>query len=79
MREVDGVMDAAAFGIPHIRLGEAVAVVVTINPGSSINEEVLTRHCSLLPKCEQPQKYFFGKIPRNATGKIDRILLKKNV
>jgi acyl-CoA synthetase (AMP-forming)/AMP-acid ligase II len=71
------VKDAAAIGYPDERLGEIVAVVVDIAPGKTLTEEELLTYCEKLPRYKRPRKVFFGDIPRNPTGKIEKPKLRK--
>ena len=71
------VKDAAAIGYPDERLGEIVAVVVEIAPGKTLTEEELLTYCEKLPRYKRPRKVFFGEIPRNPTGKIEKPKLRK--
>ena len=70
------VKDAAAIGIPDDRLGELVAIVVDIVPGKTLTETELLVYCESLPKYKRPRKVFFGEIPRNPTGKIEKPKLR---
>jgi len=71
------VKDAAAIGYPDERLGEIVAVVVEVAPGKTLTEEEVLNYCENLPKYKRPRKVFFGEIPRNPTGKIEKPKLRK--
>ena len=71
------VKDAAAIGYPDERLGEIVAVVVEVAPGKTLTEEEVLKYCENLPKYKRPRKVFFGEIPRNPTGKIEKPKLRK--
>jgi acyl-CoA synthetase (AMP-forming)/AMP-acid ligase II len=71
------VKDAAAIGYPDERLGEIVAVVVEIAPGKTLTEEEILTYCEKLPRYKRPRKVFFGDIPRNPTGKIEKPKLRK--
>ena len=71
------VKDVAAIGFPDERLGEIVAVVVELTPGSQISEEEILDYCKDLPRYKRPRKVFFGEIPRNPTGKIEKPKLRK--
>ncbi|MGD9835754.1 MAG: acyl-CoA ligase (AMP-forming), exosortase A system-associated [Piscinibacter sp.] len=67
--------ECAAFGLSHATLGEAVAVVVTPPPGSTIDLAALTALCrERLPAYMVPARIEVrdGPLPRNANGKIDR-------
>jgi acyl-CoA synthetase (AMP-forming)/AMP-acid ligase II len=71
------VRDVAAIGVPHERLGEIVAVVVDVVPGKTLTEEEVLKHCEGLMKYKRPRKIFFGTVPRNPTGKIEKVKLRK--
>jgi len=71
------VKDVAAIGFPDERLGEVVSVVVDVVPGKSLTEEEILRYCEGLPKYKRPKKVFFGEVPRNPTGKIEKPKLRK--
>jgi acyl-CoA synthetase (AMP-forming)/AMP-acid ligase II len=71
------VKDVAAIGIPHERLGEIVAVVIDIIPGKTLTEEEVLKFCEGLMKYKRPRKVFFGEVPRNPTGKIEKVKLRK--
>jgi len=34
-------------------------------------------HCEKLPRYKRPRKVFFGEVPRNPTGKIEKTKLRK--
>ncbi|MGA3174688.1 MAG: AMP-binding protein [Syntrophorhabdales bacterium] len=71
------VKDAAAIGMPDERLGEIVAIVVDVVPGKELTEEELLKYCEKLPRYKRPRKVFFGEVPRNPTGKIEKPKLRK--
>eukprot|EP00004_Rigifila_ramosa_P005439 TRINITY_DN1596_c0_g1_i1.p1 TRINITY_DN1596_c0_g1~~TRINITY_DN1596_c0_g1_i1.p1 ORF type:complete len:592 (-),score=120.51 TRINITY_DN1596_c0_g1_i1:41-1795(-) len=71
--EHPAVMEAAAFGLPHERLGEEVAVAVYVKPGHSLDSGALLRFLSdKIAGFKQPTKVILweGPLPRGATGKI---------
>ncbi len=72
-----GIKDVAAIGIPDERLGEIVAVVISVVPGKTLTEEEVLTFCEKLPKYKRPRKVFFGDVPRNPTGKIEKPKLRK--
>ena len=71
------IKDVAAIGIPDDRLGEIVAVVISVVPGKTLTEEEVLTFCEKLPKYKRPRKVFFGDVPRNPTGKIEKPKLRK--
>jgi len=67
--------EAAAFGIPHPTLGQAIAVIVTPPPAGSLDAAVLLKECrERLPAYMVPAAIDVrdGPLPRNPNGKIDR-------
>ena len=67
--------EAAAFGIPHPALGQAIGVVATPKPGSTLDAATLLKECrERLPAYMVPATIDIrdGPLPRNPNGKIDR-------
>jgi len=71
------VKDVAAIGYPDERLGEIVTAVIEVVPGQTMTEEEALQFCEALPRYKRPRKVFFGEIPRNPTGKIEKPKLRK--
>jgi acyl-CoA synthetase (AMP-forming)/AMP-acid ligase II len=71
------VRDVAAIGYPDERLGELVTVVIDVVPGKSMTEQEVNAYCEKLPRYKRPRKVFFGEVPRNPTGKIEKTKLRK--
>ena len=71
------VKDVAAIGVPYERLGEIVAVVIDVIPGKKLTEKEVLEYCEKLPRYKRPRKVFFGEVPRNPTGKIEKPKLRK--
>jgi len=71
------VKDVAAIGVPNERLGEIVAVVIDVIPGKELTEKEVLEYCEKLPRYKRPRKVFFGEVPRNPTGKIEKPKLRK--
>lgn len=76
LRQLPGVKDTGVFGLRHCRLGEAVAAQIELAPGASCTEEEVLDYCQGLPRFERPLRVFFGPVPRNPTGKIEKQLLQ---
>jgi acyl-CoA synthetase (AMP-forming)/AMP-acid ligase II len=77
LHTLPGVKDIAAIGFPDERLGEVVTVIIDVVPGKLLTEENVLKYCEKLPKYKRPQKVFFGEVPRNPTGKIEKPKLRK--
>ncbi len=71
------VKDVAAIGLPDERLGEIVVVIIDVVPGKTLTEEAVFKFSEGLPRYKRPRKIFFGEVPRNPTGKIEKPKLRK--
>jgi acyl-CoA ligase (AMP-forming) (exosortase A-associated) len=70
--------EAAALGIPHPVLGQAIVVVATARDGVRLDTEALLALCRRrLPAFMVPARVTVreGSLPRNPNGKIDRKLM----
>jgi acyl-CoA synthetase (AMP-forming)/AMP-acid ligase II len=70
--------EAAAFGVPHPSLGQAIVVVATPRAPNGLDEKTLLASCrDRLPVFMLPAKIDIrpGPLPKNPNGKIDRKLL----
>ena len=70
--------EAAAFGVPHPVLGQAIVVVATPKDGAPLDANRLLSACrERFPAYMVPAKVELrtGPLPRNPNGKIDRKLL----
>lgn len=74
------VLEAAVVGVPHERLGEAVAAFVVPVPGSSPEAEALIEHCgTLLADFKRPSTVELrSELPRNAAGKVLKASLRNS-
>jgi len=71
--EHPAVYEAAAFGVPHPRLGEELAVAVYPRPGASLDADELRAHVAAHLAAFKVPTYveiFSEQLPRNASGKI---------
>ena len=71
--ELDQIAEAAVFGLPDERLGEAVAVAVVLVPGTELDEAALAKHLDgRLARFKHPRDVWFldEALPRNANGKF---------
>jgi O-succinylbenzoic acid--CoA ligase len=68
------VLEAAVFGAPDARWGEAVRALVVAREGSALDLDELRRHCAArLPAFKVPKAIAVaGALPRTASGKLRR-------
>jgi acyl-CoA synthetase (AMP-forming)/AMP-acid ligase II len=66
------VKDVAVIGLPDKRLGEISAAIIEIKSGHTCTEESINKFCHDLPRYKRPHRIIFAKVPRNATGKIEK-------
>ena len=71
------IADAAVIGLPSLRLGEIPAAVIKVKEGETLTQEELDVFCEALPRYKRPRRCFFGEVPRNPTGKIEKPKLRK--
>ncbi|MGC2518214.1 MAG: acyl-CoA ligase (AMP-forming), exosortase A system-associated [Burkholderiales bacterium] len=74
--------EAAALGIPHPVLGQAIVVVATARDGARLDAEDLLAQCrQQLPAFMVPARVTVreGSLPRNPNGKIDRKLMAQEM
>ena len=71
------VQDVAVIGLGDVRLGEIAAAIIQLKEGETSTEEEMNNFCLELPRYKRPRKIIFAKVPRNATGKIEKPLLRE--
>ncbi|MCA1859480.1 acyl-CoA ligase (AMP-forming), exosortase A system-associated [Janthinobacterium sp. HSC-3S05] len=74
--------EAAALGLPHAVLGQAIALLVTPAPGVALQRDSVLAACrARLPSYMVPLwvEIRDGLLPRNPNGKIDRPLLAREL
>ncbi|MDO4393753.1 MAG: class I adenylate-forming enzyme family protein [Bacillota bacterium] len=73
----DKVKDVAVIGLPDRRLGEITGAIISVKEGMECTEEEINEYCHELPRYKRPKKIIFADVPRNATGKIEKPVLRK--
>jgi acyl-CoA synthetase (AMP-forming)/AMP-acid ligase II len=66
------IKDVAVIGMPDKRLGEVPVAIVEPKTGRELTEERVLEYCESLPRYKRPRRIFLEKVPRNATGKIEK-------
>jgi acyl-CoA synthetase (AMP-forming)/AMP-acid ligase II len=73
--------DVGVIGIPDERLGEIVAGVIELEsevPQSSETEKEILNYCEdNFPRYKRPRRIIFDKVPRNPTGKIEKLKMRQ--
>ena len=77
IRQYDKVKDVAVIGLPEKRLGEITAAIIEVKEGMTCTREEIDEFCLGLPRYKRPKEVIFEPIPRNATGKIEKPVLRK--
>ena len=74
------VLEAGVVGMPHEKWGEAPYAFVVLKPGASATAEELRLYCrERLAHFKVPHGFtFVSDLPRTATGKIQKYVLRKN-
>ncbi len=73
----DHIQDVAVIGLPDVRLGEVVAVIVQVKQGRTLTEKDIQDFSLTLPRYKRPRKIIFDDVPRNPTGKIEKPVLRR--
>ena len=71
------VQDVAVIGLGDERLGEISCAIIQLKEGETATEEEINNFCLELPRYKRPRKIIFANVPRNATGKIEKPLLRE--
>lgn len=71
------IKDIAVIGIPDDRLGEIPAGIISVRPGCFLCESDIIEFQEELPRYKRLKKIFFGDVPRNPTGKIEKPKLRR--
>lgn len=71
------VKDVAVIGINSDRIGEIILAVIELKPNCKCSKHDMMKFFANLPDYKRPRKIVFDHVPRNSTGKIDKVNLKK--
>ncbi|HEU5084715.1 MAG TPA: AMP-binding protein [Acidimicrobiales bacterium] len=72
LADMDGVEEAAVFGVDDEQYGQRLAAFVALEPGASLDEAAVKAHVKAnLANYKVPRSvWFVDELPRNATGKV---------
>ena len=71
------VQDVAVIGTADDRLGEISTAIIQLKEGETCTEDEMNNFCLELPRYKRPRQIIFADVPRNATGKIEKPLLRE--
>jgi fatty-acyl-CoA synthase len=71
------VADVAVIGLPNPEWGSTVVAFVNPVESADLSADTVREHCrSLIADYKVPREVFFGPVPRNASGKLQKHLLR---
>jgi fatty-acyl-CoA synthase len=71
------VLEAAVVAAPDEKWGEVPVAFVTLKPGQTLDETTLIAYArEHMAHFKAPKKIVFGDLPKNATGKIQKFVLR---
>ena len=74
----DAVVAAAIVAMPHEKWGETPCAFVELKAGSKVSEDEIIGFCrEHIAGFKTPKKVIFGELPKTATGKIKKFLLRE--
>lgn len=72
------VLEAAVVAAPDAKWGEIPVAFVTLKPGQTPStEEIIVWAREQLAHFKVPRQIVFGELPKNATGKIQKFVLRE--
>ena len=76
----ESVSEAAVVAAPHERWGEVPVAFVALREGASASDSELVAHCKeRIARFKAPKRVIFGPLPKTATGKIQKFVLRDAV
>jgi len=76
--ELEGIVESAVIGVPHLDFGEAVIAVVVLKPGFPFDEsELISQIKDTLSSFKVPKRILVREeLPRNTMGKVQKAVLR---
>lgn len=71
------IQDVAIIGVPDDRLTEVPAAVIQVKADMALTSKEVEEFCEEnLPRYKRPKRIIFDEVPRNPSGKIDKVRLR---
>jgi len=78
INDIDGVLESAVFGVPHVDFGESVIASVVIDNAALSAGEIAELVAPNLARFKHPRKYIIADaLPRNTMGKVQKNILRE--
>ena len=75
---IDGVLESAVFGVPHVDFGESVIASVVLENSARTADEIAALVEPSLARFKHPGKYIItDALPRNTMGKVQKNILRE--
>jgi fatty-acyl-CoA synthase len=72
------VLEAAVVAAPDEKWGEVPVAYVTLKEGATVGADELAGHLrTMLARYKVPKRFVFGELPKTATGKIQKFMLRE--
>jgi len=76
--EHPGVLEVCVIGVPDEKWGEVPKAFVSTRPGATVTEEEIIRFTrDRIARFKAPKRVEFGELPKTATGKIQKFVLRE--
>ena len=76
----DAVLECAVVAAPDPKWGEVPVAFVSLQPGAAAGEAELIEHVkAAIARFKAPKRVVFGELPKTATGKIQKFVLREQL
>lgn len=77
INDLDGVLESAVFGVPHVDFGESVLAAVVLDDANLSDAMIAAQVEPLLARFKHPRRYIIIEaLPRNTMGKVQKNVLR---
>ena len=77
VNDIDGVLESAVFGIPHVDFGESVLAAIVLEDATLNATAIAAKVEPQLARFKHPRRYIImDELPRNTMGKVQKNVLR---